>query len=132
MFRALCAHHQEVKTVLYSIWYRHTCKWPSRAQVERGLRKDLCTGRSLTGVTIPDAVQYSFDLLMISTQCSKHVEAYNKLIINKILFIKLFIEYCLLALSTSERKVRCGMRIRISGILKLPRTLGWTGIAQSV
>jgi len=24
MFRALCAHHQEVKIVLYSIWYRHT------------------------------------------------------------------------------------------------------------
>jgi len=37
MFRALCAHHQEVKTVLYSIWYRHTCRWPSGAQVERGL-----------------------------------------------------------------------------------------------
>jgi len=24
MFRALCAHHQGVKIVLYSIWYRHT------------------------------------------------------------------------------------------------------------
>jgi len=24
MFRALCAHHQEVKIVLYSIWYYHT------------------------------------------------------------------------------------------------------------
>jgi len=23
MFRALGAHHQEVKIVLYSIWYRH-------------------------------------------------------------------------------------------------------------
>jgi len=31
MFRALCAHHQEVKIVLYSIWYHHTCRWPSRA-----------------------------------------------------------------------------------------------------
>ena len=38
MFRALCAHHQEVKIVLYSIWYRHSCRWPSRAQVESGLR----------------------------------------------------------------------------------------------
>jgi len=37
MFRALCAHHQEVKIVLYNIWYRHTCRWSSRAQVERGL-----------------------------------------------------------------------------------------------
>jgi len=35
LFRALCAHHQEVKTVLYSIWYHHTCNWPSGAQVVR-------------------------------------------------------------------------------------------------
>jgi len=37
MFRALCAHHQEVKIVLYSTWYHHICRWPSGAQVERGL-----------------------------------------------------------------------------------------------
>jgi len=37
MFRALCAHHQEVNIVLYSIWYRHNCRWPSGAQVERRL-----------------------------------------------------------------------------------------------
>jgi len=24
MFRALCAHHQEVRIVLHSIWYHHT------------------------------------------------------------------------------------------------------------
>jgi len=30
MFRALCAHHQQVKIVLYNIWYHHTCRWPSR------------------------------------------------------------------------------------------------------
>jgi len=30
MFRALCAHHEEVKIVLYSNWYRHTYRWPSR------------------------------------------------------------------------------------------------------
>jgi len=52
MFRALCAHHQEFKIVLYSIWYHHTCRWPSRAQVESG----LCMGRPPTGVMIPDAV----------------------------------------------------------------------------
>jgi len=33
MFRAQCAHHQGVKTVLYSIGHRHTCRWPSDAQV---------------------------------------------------------------------------------------------------
>jgi len=32
MFQALCARHQEVKIVLYSIWYRQTCRWPFRAQ----------------------------------------------------------------------------------------------------
>jgi len=32
------AHHQEVKIILYSIWYRHTCRWwPFLAQVERRL-----------------------------------------------------------------------------------------------
>ena len=36
MFRALCAYRQEVKIVLYSLWYHHTYRWPSRAQVERG------------------------------------------------------------------------------------------------
>jgi len=51
-FRSLCAHHQEVKIVVYSIWYHHTCRWPSRAQVERG----MCTGRPPIGVMISDAV----------------------------------------------------------------------------
>ena len=30
MFREPCAHRQEVKIVLYSIWYHHTYMWPSR------------------------------------------------------------------------------------------------------
>jgi len=33
MFRALFTHHQEAKTVLYSVWYRHTCRCPFRAQL---------------------------------------------------------------------------------------------------
>ena len=33
MFRAPCAHHQEVKIALHSLWYHHTYRWPSRAQV---------------------------------------------------------------------------------------------------
>ena len=41
MFRALCAHHQEVKIVLYSIWYHHTYRWPSGAQVERFLSQPV-------------------------------------------------------------------------------------------
>ena len=35
-FEHCCTHHQEVKIVLYSIWYHHTCTWPSGAQIERG------------------------------------------------------------------------------------------------
>ena len=27
-----CAHHQEVKIALYSLWYHHTYRWPSRAR----------------------------------------------------------------------------------------------------
>ena len=34
MFRAQCAHRQEVKTVLYSLWYLHTYRWLPRAQVQ--------------------------------------------------------------------------------------------------
>ena len=36
MFRALCAHHQEVKTVLYSIWYHHTetSEWPKITKIQ--------------------------------------------------------------------------------------------------
>ena len=68
MFRAICAHHQEVKIV-------------------HRLSEDfinLCTGRPPTGVIISDTVKYNFDLLiMMTTWCSKHVEAYKKLIIKQ-------------------------------------------------
>ena len=29
-----CAHHQEVKIALHSMWYRHTYRWPSGARDE--------------------------------------------------------------------------------------------------
>jgi len=38
MFRVPYAHQQEVKILLYSLWYHRTYRWPSRAQVERGLK----------------------------------------------------------------------------------------------
>jgi len=28
-----CAHHQEVKIALHSLWYHHTYRWPSRVHV---------------------------------------------------------------------------------------------------
>ena len=52
MFRALRAHNQEVKIVLYSIWYHQTCRWLFGAHSSL----NLGTGRPPTGVMIPDAV----------------------------------------------------------------------------
>ena len=34
-FEHMCSS-SEVKTVLYSLWYHHTYRWPSGAQIERG------------------------------------------------------------------------------------------------
>ena len=31
------AHGHKVKIVIYSLWFHHTYRWPSGAQVERGL-----------------------------------------------------------------------------------------------
>ena len=36
-----CAHRQEAKIVLYSIWYHHTCRWPSGAQIETVLSQPV-------------------------------------------------------------------------------------------
>ena len=52
IFRALCAHHREVKIALYNIWYRHTYRYPSRAQFSL----NLCTVPPPTFVMIPGAV----------------------------------------------------------------------------
>jgi len=37
MFRGLLCSSSGGQIVLYSIWYHHTCRWPSGAQAERGL-----------------------------------------------------------------------------------------------
>jgi len=75
MFRALCAHRQEVKVVLYSIWYHYTCRWPSGAQDERGSVHRTATYRVWW-------YQMLYDTILIS-MCSKHVEACNKLIVKQ-------------------------------------------------
>ena len=80
MFRAHVLIVRRAKIVLYSLWYHHTYRWPSGAQVERvlklyytvsgiitriggcpvhRLREDslnLCNGRPPTGVMIPETV----------------------------------------------------------------------------
>ena len=79
-FEHYCAHHQEVKIVLYSIWY-HTCRWPSGALVERGL-----LSQPVHRMTTYSMWRYQmlYNTILTSCwwaqQCWKHVEAYNKLI----------------------------------------------------
>jgi len=67
MFRALCAHHQMVK-LYYTASGNIT---PVGGRPVHRFREDsslnLCTGRLPPGMMIPDAVQYNFDLLMMST-----------------------------------------------------------------
>ena len=40
-----CAHHEEVKIALHSLWYHHTYRWFSHAQVERELVHQTATYR---------------------------------------------------------------------------------------
>ena len=86
MFRAPCAHHQEVK--LYYSAYGIVTLVGSRPV--RRLRKDwfqsslnLCTGQPPTECDDTRCCIIQFDLLTMSTSCSKHVEACNKLIIKE-------------------------------------------------
>ena len=41
MFRAPCARRQEVKIVLYSIWYHYTCRWPDDEQMVLETCRDM-------------------------------------------------------------------------------------------
>jgi len=50
-----CAYDQEAKIVLYSLWYHHTCRWLSDAQVIQS-SLNLCTGQQPIGLMIPEAV----------------------------------------------------------------------------
>jgi len=36
-----CAHHQEIKIVLHNIWYHHSYRWQSGAQVDRILSQPV-------------------------------------------------------------------------------------------
>jgi hypothetical protein len=65
----------------------YTSAMPRREdhEVHKGHVVALEKKRPLTcfSVMIPDALLYNFDLLMMNTLCSKHVEEYNKLIIKQ-------------------------------------------------
>ena len=72
MFRAHVLIVRRAKIVLYSLWYHHTYRWPSRAQIE--IMPPI-------GVMIPETVYYNFWLPDNEHICSKHVKAWNELII---------------------------------------------------
>ena len=63
-FEHYSAHHQEVKIVLYSIWYHHTVH---RLREDCSPLSTCAPDDHLRSVMIPGAVYYNFDLLMMST-----------------------------------------------------------------
>jgi len=38
-----CAHHQEVKIVVHSLWYHHTYRWTSRVKDDRLVCRSICS-----------------------------------------------------------------------------------------
>jgi hypothetical protein len=64
-----CAHHQEVKIALHSLWHYHTYMASSHVY---GIITPI-------GVMIPDTDE--------DHMCSKHVEAWNKLIVKQKMFV---------------------------------------------
>ena len=80
-----CVHHQDVKIALQSLWYHQTYRWPSRAQVERGLQSslNLCKRRPPIGLMIPGGFVMQFWPPDDEYVCSKHVEVWNKLIVKQ-------------------------------------------------
>jgi len=54
-FSSTCADGQKVKILLHRLWYHHTCRWSSDAQVIQSSLSH-CTGQPPIGVMIPEAV----------------------------------------------------------------------------
>jgi len=68
-----CAHHQEFRIALHSLCYHHTYRWPSRAQVETATFRCDDTRGCVMQFWPPDDKH----------MCSKHVQAWNKLIVKQ-------------------------------------------------
>jgi len=87
MFQAQRAHHQTSKIVLYSLWYHHTYRWPSRAETQpvHGTATYRCD--DARGCIIQFLASWWW--AHCARMCSKHVEAWNKVIAKQILCIKL-------------------------------------------
>ena len=74
-----CAHHQEVEIALHRLWYHHTYRWPSRAQVERVLSQPVHEVATYRCDDTRDGVM-QFRPPDDEHMCSKHVEARNNLL----------------------------------------------------
>jgi len=72
MFRASSAHHQEVECISTSSGMISLCKRLLGMPVRTGIPSSL-----LHRLIIPDDALIQFDLLMMSTWCSKHIERWN-------------------------------------------------------
>jgi len=77
-----CAHHQEVKIVLYSLRYHHTPRWPSGAQFERVLSQPVHETATYRCDDTRGCVM-QFWPPDDEHICSKHVEAWNKLTVKQ-------------------------------------------------
>jgi len=77
-----CAHHQVVKIALHSLWYRHTYRWPSDAQVERGLSQPVHQTATYRCDDTKGCVM-QFWPPDDEHMCSKHVAAWNKLVVKE-------------------------------------------------
>ena len=66
-----CVHRQEVKIVLYSLWYHHTYRWPSRAQVLCIKLVNIKINKYLSPVIFPPACSCHVHgiVLKLSTKC---------------------------------------------------------------
>jgi len=74
MFRALCAYHQEVKIVLYSIWYHHTetSEWSKITKIQ------LYKYEHIVVKFMYEFFGYDYCILLYITYC-KHV-MYNTIL----------------------------------------------------
>ena len=76
-----CAHHQEVKIALHSLWYHHTYRWPSGAQVEGAVHETATYRCEDTRGCVMQFLPPDDDHM-----CSKHLEAWNIFIVKQNFF----------------------------------------------
>ena len=93
MIRALCAHHQEVETVLYSIWYHHTetSEWSKITKIQ------FCKYEHVVVKFVHEFFGYDYCILLtINMLC--HVEITFTQLLNLLKRYCVYLHLCLLSL----------------------------------